>query len=170
MSLTGTSATAELNGKSIPLKLGMAIAEGTQITTGAETKAKFVEAHSVVVLGENSKWQILPAEASAQGHPVLKLALGNSRIQVDHPEAQKYKFAIPSAVAGVRGTEFFMSASADKEILCVLEGEVLATATDTQEETSLKKGMGWVKDGKGPAKIFQITDQQKFKWLSSTSF
>ena len=163
-----------INGK--PAKIGDKFQGSDVLATGANTKVKLLEGHSVMVVAEKTE---VSAETKKLGkialvatdkdtNPQLFLKSGKLRFQIDKPEAAKYRFRIPSVVAGVRGTEFFMSASKEKEVLCVLEGEVGAKIISNNKEAKVEKGIGWIREGNKEGILIQTTEQQRADWVSST--
>lgn len=165
-----------LNGK--PAKVGDKFQGSDLLATGANTKVKLLEGHSVMIVGENTQ---VSAETKKLGkiklvatdkdtNPQLFLKSGKLRFQIDKAEAPKYRFRIPSVVAGVRGTEFFMSASKDKEVLCVLEGEVGAKIISNNQEAKVEKGIGWIREGDKEGILIQTTEKQRGDWVADTDF
>ena len=160
-----------VKGEKSPLKVGQFVGPGEIIITGANTKIKMIENHSVMVIGENTNMKIgEPEKKDGPPSPItISLMNGKLRFQVDKTEAQKYKYRIPSIVAGVRGTEFVLTASPEKEVLCVLEGEVGAEVVATGAKAIVKKGNGWIREGHEEGKILPVTDEQRKNWIQATS-
>ncbi len=165
---------ATLNGK--PAKVGDKFQGSDVLATGANTKVKLLEGRSVMVVGENTQ---VSAETKKLGkinlvatdkdtNPQIFLKSGKLRFQIDKSEAPKYRFRIPSVVAGVRGTEFFMSAAKDKEVLCVLEGEVGAKIISNNQEAKVEKGIGWIREGNKEGILIKTTEQQRAEWVAAT--
>lgn len=171
MVVRGSEATFQSkDGATKPLKVGQVLAEGDRVKSGKESKVKLVENKSVVVVAENSNLILKAADKSTEENlTTLFLEKGNLRVQVDKPEAAKFKFRIPSIVAGVRGTEFFMSASIEKEILCVLEGSVNAYEIATKGRAVVEKNIGWIREGNQPGKLLPTSDEQRAGWISKTN-
>ncbi|MEZ0393000.1 MAG: FecR domain-containing protein [Pseudobdellovibrionaceae bacterium] len=154
-----------------PLKVGQFLAFGDTVITGPGTKLKLVEQHSVMVIGENSTVKIeeSPYKDGVPHPATLFLQNGTLRLQVDPPEAKKYRYKIPSIVAGVRGTEFVLAASKEKEVLCVLEGSVEAEISATKKKAVVKKNIGWIREGLDEGKLLPTTVEQRQEWVKATS-
>jgi hypothetical protein len=153
------------------LRVGKFLNIGDTIISGAGNKIKLIDNHSVMVIGENSKVRIEePERKSGMPEPVvMTLVQGKVRFTVDKTEAQKYRYQLPSIVAGVRGTEFVLTASPDKEVLCVLDGEVAAEIKATGAKATVKKNIGWIREGKEEGKLLPITPEQRKDWVKATT-
>ena len=97
-----------------------------------------------------------------------RLDSGKLRIQINSDEAKKFRFALPSAVAGVRGTEFFMAATSERELVCVLDGIVQVEEKQTNKVSSLQKNQGWIKESHQAAQTTMTSDEQRDKWVKAT--
>lgn len=97
----------------VDAKVGLKVYEGDTITTGADSRAKVVMSdRNVINLNPDSKLQIAKYEndaASGKKNVELNLLQGKVRNNVEQTyDGDKSKFLIktPTAVAGVRGTQF----------------------------------------------------------------
>lgn len=97
----------------VDAKVGLKVYEGDTITTGADSRAKVVMSdRNVINLNPDSKLQIAKYEndaASGKKNVELNLLQGKVRNNVEQTyDGEKSKFLIktPTAVAGVRGTQF----------------------------------------------------------------
>ncbi len=162
----------DVNSQSQPLKVGQFLGVGDTVVTGAGTKVKLIENYSVMVIGENSRMKIeeSPTKDGPPTPATLNLSAGKMRLQVGPTEAKKYNYRIPSIVAGVRGTEFILTASPEKEVLCVLDGEVAAEVLSSGAKAVVKKNTGWIREGKEEGKILPTTYEQRKPWIQATSF
>ncbi len=159
-----------------PGKVGDKLKESDVVVTGKNTKVKLIEGRSILVIGESSKvsietkklGKIKIVETDKETLPQVFLQAGKARFQIDSAEAKKYRFRIPSVVSGVRGTEFFLSASTEKEILCVLEGEVGAKIISNQQEAKVTKGIGWIREGEKEGILIETTEEQRKDWVQAT--
>lgn len=158
-------------GEKQPLKVGQFLNYGDTVITGAGTKVKMIENHSVMVIGEKTTLKIEEPEKK-DGPPsqiTLNLSAGKARFVVDKGEAKKYRYRIPSIVAGVRGTEFVLTAATEKEVLCVLEGEVGAEIVASGAQATVKKNIGWIREGNQEGKLLPTTSEQRQNWVKATS-
>jgi hypothetical protein len=160
-----------VKGEKQNLKVGQFLNFGDTVITGAGTKVKMIENHSVMVIGENTTMKIEePAKKDGPPSPItMNLIAGKARFEVGKTEAAKYRYRIPSVVAGVRGTQFVMAAAAEKEVLCVLEGEVGAEVLKNGAKAVVKKNSGWIREGEHEGQVLETTDEQRANWVKATS-
>lgn len=106
-------------------KAGMAVRAGARIETD-RSDASFVDIrlpNDRTVRLKNG--EMLLANLSDQF--VLRLDRGKLFAHTDAlSKGQTFKIQTPSAVAGIRGTKFFMEAKPDETYICVCEGKVWA--------------------------------------------
>jgi hypothetical protein len=160
-----------VKGEKTPLKVGQFLGPGDIVVTGAGTKVKLIENHSVMVIGENTNLKFSePEKKDGPPSPVtITILNGKVRFKVDKTEAQKYKYRIPSIVAGVRGTEFVLTSSMEKEVLCVLEGEVGAEIVASGAKAVVQKNIGWIREGNQEGRLLPTTPEQRKSWVDATS-
>lgn len=162
--------------KGQPLKVGMNLKLGDAVKTAAGVKVKLQEGFSIMVIGEKSELAIELSDVpkiklvSNDSEKLEQIALKNGvvRFQIDKKEATKFRYRIPSVVAGVRGTQFFMSASPEKEVLCVIEGEVGAKIVHSGAEAKVEKNIGWIREGNKDGVLVKTSDEQRSKWVEAT--
>jgi len=173
MVLSNQAKTEWINvkGEKQPLKVGQFLNFGDTVITGAGAKVKMIENHSVLVMGEKTTLKIEePVKKDGPPSPVImNLLSGKVRFTIDKTEAAKYRYRIPSVVAGVRGTEFVLTASPEKEVLCVLEGEVVAQIIASGVQANVKKNIGWIREGGQEGKLLETTQDQRKSWVQATS-
>mgnify|MGYP000297657591 CR=1 FL=1 len=110
----------------ISAQLGMELFPGDLITTEADARARiWFRDHSVITLGEKSKFQVeeLEYEPGVSRKSIFRLVTGRVRAWVSgwfsSAKEPEYQIKALSTVAGVRGTEFVI------EIIQGSEGEIL---------------------------------------------
>lgn len=146
-------ATVTRNGQITILWVGDAVWLGDRIKTGADGRIKLTLAdRSTLALGPNGDLQVTEflVEAGSNRQGWFQLWSGRLRAVVSKwvgdPERSNFRFATPTAVAGVRGTDLLIDVSSadtggseggsDKESLkshtqvAVIEGEVEVTGSD----------------------------------------
>lgn len=157
-------------GQKIPLKLGATLNEGDIIET-QNSKLKLVESGSILVIAENTSLRLTPPiNKDAKSLPAIDLLKGKVRAQISKDIAPKYIYKIPSAVAGIRGTEFFMSASTAKEVICVLEGLVEANELIGEKRTApLAQNKGWIREGEKAPVIVDVNAEDRAGWIKATT-
>lgn len=159
-----------------PIKVGMEFNVGQSIQTPPGVKVKLQEGFSIMVIGENSEVfienshipKIKLVSSDSEKLAQISLKRGVMRLQVDKKEATKFRYSIPSVVAGVRGTQFFMSAKPEKEVLCVLEGEVGAKIIKSGAETKVEKNIGWIREGEKEGILVKTSEEDRAKWIDAT--
>lgn len=160
------SKVISLSKKETKLKIGQKLFAGENVITGANNKVKLISQETSLMIAENTNLILGELQNNER---FLNLTKGKYRIQVDPEMAKQMKFKTPSSVTGVRGTEFFMSAASDKEIICVLEGIVETQDLATQKTVELKQNQGWFKEPGKDAKVQETQLEQRTKWLESTT-
>jgi hypothetical protein len=154
----------------------MSVKLGDTVKTAAGVRVKLQEGFSIMVIGEKSEVAIETSNVSkinlvqtdSEKLEQISLKSGMLRMQVDKKDAAKFRYRIPSVVAGVRGTQFFMSASPDKEVLCVIEGEVGAKIVSSGAEAKVEKGIGWIREGHKDGILVKTSDAQRAQWVDQT--
>lgn len=107
------SVKVESAGKTSDAKVGTKIYEGDGVTTAADSRAKIVMSdRNVLNVSPDTKMSIAKYEndaASGKKNVELKLDAGKVRSNVEQTydgEKSKFQIKTPTAVAGVRGTQF----------------------------------------------------------------
>lgn len=99
------------DGAEYPAEVGMALAQGDRVVTGAESKAEIaLDGESLITLDENSDFQIQRMERKQS---IFTLALGSFLANVKKLTTQSMTVRTPTAVAAVRGTEFGIEIGGD---------------------------------------------------------
>ena len=139
-----------VKGKSkTPLKKGDAVKDGDLVATGKKSALVIqLNDKSVIKLGSRSRLRIKPPRSQSG----LELVLGEMFSRVRKAATDKdgpkgtFKVRTKSAVAGVRGTEFYTSygkkENPDDIWLCVNEGEVEVTKLKGKKAVTVKAGEG----------------------------
>lgn len=103
--------TSAKSGKTDPAKVGTKVYSGDTIASAADSRAKIVMSDkNVINISPDSKITIEKYENSEKGRNVeLKVDYGKVRASVEQKydgEKNKFNIRTPTAVAGVRGTDF----------------------------------------------------------------
>lgn len=108
--------TSSKTGKTDPAKVGTKVYSGDTIASGAESRAKIVMSDkNVINISPESKITIAKYEndpKSDKRNVELKVDYGKVRASVEQKydgEKNKFNIRTPTAVAGVRGTDFMMA-------------------------------------------------------------
>jgi hypothetical protein len=123
-------AWVERGSERIPLAPGMALQDRDQLRTGANSKLLLKMAEgSQVRLGENGTLRL---DQMSEGRDrvfsaAMKVFEGAFRFTTDALRAQRRRninITIATVTAGIRGTDFWGKAAADKDIVCLIEGKI----------------------------------------------
>lgn len=125
------------NRTTVSAKVGTKISAHDTIMTGPEGSAKIVTTdRNVIIVQPSSEIRFdkyINAESGKPGTAELKLTSGSTRLNL----VQKYedigntfRIRTPTAVAGVRGTEFLATVSSDKTTISTFTGEVQVAAKE----------------------------------------
>lgn len=114
-----------------PIKTGDEVSVGDQLRTRAATKMEIkLQDGSVLILGENTLVTVdeQTLRSSGQNTSVFGLLLGKLRAVVADrykDPGSRFEVRTPTAVAGVRGTEFIAEANADSSKFYGIESQTL---------------------------------------------
>lgn len=151
-------------------KLNRELQDKDVITTGESGKALLEEKGAKIFVAAKSKISLAPNEFSVD--------LGKIRGLIEKQmDGKQYpvRFRTPTAVMGVRGTEFFIAQDETGEKFCTLEGvihvELAGTPKDKHKPSwwNLEKGQGLFLV-KGKAEVKATSEEQRSNWLKLTSF
>ena len=167
--LSGLVSVVRSDGREITATKGLSIFAGDRIVTekGGMVWFSFEEGRQFK-LGEEAQVSVdeLSGRNSEDFQPVLRLALGYlwSKIQKFTGKTQRTVIHTPTAVIGVRGTEFDSVVSLDgTSVVAVDEGSVEVEAED--EKAILDQGkMTQVDVGVKPSAPVQATSKEKRDW------
>lgn len=115
-------------------KVGLKVAVGDTIISAADSRAKIVMLdHNVINISPSTKMKIEKYTTGADKNVELSLIEGKVRSNVEQEydgEKTKYLIKTPTAVAGVRGTQFITSFDAKTKIteIVTLKGQVSFTS------------------------------------------
>ena len=123
----------ERDGKRVPLAPGMELRAGDRVLSGAGARvAVRLSEGSVVKLGENGRLvfsEIKPSKDLFKA--TLQVLEGAFRFTTDlvgKGKKREVNVRVPQVTAGIRGTDFWGRARADRQIICLIEGALEVTA------------------------------------------
>lgn len=114
---------AEVNGTQA--RQGLALSEGDLIEVGAGRLTVILDRDRVMHLGENTKVKLEELRADVQADVKLEYGAVRSLVKSNSGKARPFRVRTPSAVMGVRGTQFYV----DLPQAGALTGEGLKVAT-----------------------------------------
>jgi hypothetical protein len=120
----------ERDGARKPLAVGMELKGGDAVKTGAGSRAlvKLSEG-SLVKLGENGSLLITEVNPDSGGlfKAALRIAEGAFRFTTDllqKTRRREVSIRVATVTAGIRGTDLWGKSSADRQVVCLIEGAI----------------------------------------------
>lgn len=173
--IQGRAQVIKPGGRRIKIRKGSSVYEGDKIKVnpGARVLLKFVT-DSVCQLNDAGVFSIDKISKNQDGNQTkISMQFGSikAKIQKLSKGANRFELATPTAVAGVRGTEFEASATADEMNLKVLSG-VVEVKPSSGDGASQKVGAGEgcsVKKGESEVKVVQYKTAEKSSSSGSPS-
>ena len=148
------------------LQEGARVADDELIATGPGARLELRQGTARLNIGGNTRVQLKPLARTADDP--LKLIYGKVRALVKPESGQGFHIETPAAVAGVRGTEFFVDAGAGRDFVCTLDGSVEVRAKSTGQTVSVPAGLGVaVSDGR-PLSVEPTPFEQADRWVNDT--
>lgn len=150
---------------SSPVKEGQVLSVEETLITGPNARALLKENNSTLWIGAETRFKMtsLPSNLKKQ----MQLMSGKMRVHVDKIEASTYEFKVPTAVIGVRGTEFFLSVLGHVENICVLEGFVEAEVHE--QKYLIEQNYGVKMLLRGEPQMLVNDPLQVQQWVAETS-
>lgn len=105
-----------------PVRLGQVLNEGSTIATEPGARVELRQGTTSVKLGGKTKIKLKSGEQTKAS--LINMVYGRVRAQVEPEKGQHFRIETNTAVSGVRGTEFFVSADDDENFFCTLHGLV----------------------------------------------
>ncbi len=159
----------------ISLKLKDLLKEGDQIRTGKNARVWLkLPDESIVKLGEFSMFTIQALKPVSSSNNLLQgsfeLLRGAFRLTTPSQTTTKHDFQIKinSITAGVRGTDIWGTSQTDKDLICLLDGEISVQSGNTQVILKNPKDYFIVPKNASPI-IGVLEDEEKLKqWAKDT--
>ncbi len=157
----------KMNGQTKKISQDSIIAGGTTVATGAQSLAiLLMDDGAQLKLNEKS---MLTVPRETEGFVTLNRGSVFSKIPKQKPNHQ-FKVATPTAVMGVRGTQFFTSYGADDEHakdlwMCVNEGSVDVTNSKSKKSVLVLAGQGILMPNGS-----EVTTPKKYAWTDDLNW
>lgn len=169
-------AWVERDGVTVPLAPGMALTARDALRTGANARLLLRLAEgSSVKLGENGILRLdeivtRPDDGVfAAALNVLKGAFRFTTTLLQKTRRRDVSITIATATAGVRGTDLWGKAAPDKDIICLIEGDIEITrGTDAPVRLDQPKSFYVAPQGQPPLPVAPVTDAQLAQWAAET--
>ncbi len=169
------SVDVQRDGKKQPLAVGATLQRGDHIKTGQGGRV-WIRFHdgSVVKLGEQAHFVLdhIAPPSEKQGWLTATFHLVNGIFRfTSHTEQPQRVVEVRvgrGLSLGIRGTDFFAKAMSDKDLVCLVHGQVEARAGEIKTLLTQPRQFFIVPQGKPPLSIDLISDELFEKWIKET--
>jgi hypothetical protein len=164
-------------GNRLPANAGMPLEAGDTLRTGPDARLLLQLAEgSVVKLGADAelKLQALKSPATAGGlfeglMDVVKGAFRFTTTLLSRQHRRRVDVRVASVTAGIRGTDVWGKAATDKDIVCLIEGEVSVSRGDEPVITMSDPLSFYVAPkGQAPLPVRPVDPEQLERWALET--
>ena len=166
-------AWVERSGRSAPIAPGMALQAGDQVKTGAGSRllVKLSEG-SLVKLGENGTLRIAEMSPSKDLFAAtLRVLEGAFRFTTDVAAKQRRRevnIAVATVTAGIRGTDLWGRSRDERQIVCLIEGNIQVGAEGELPVTMDQPRQFYVRDKGRTQPVGFVEPQQLNEWAKET--
>jgi hypothetical protein len=168
-------AWVERGGSRVPLAPGMALAPDDDLRTGANARllVKLAEGSSVK-LGENAQLRIAQAQLRKDNvfASTMNLLAGAFRFTTDalaKARRREVSISVATVTAGIRGTDLWGKAAADRDIVCLIEGRIdVARAGDPPLTMDQPLSFFIAPRGQPPLPVQPVKPEQLRQWATET--
>lgn len=146
---------------------------GDTFTTSKSSLAIIsIDNKSILKLKQNTKLTIEKPIINDVTQNIFSLAKGEIFLNAKNTKKDKYQVKTRTAVFGVRGTEFFVSESGDKNNtwMCVNEGQVSVSIKGKTQEVLVNAGQGVVVNSNKLPKVKNYAWTKKLNWKMSGDY
>ena len=167
-------AWVEHDGVSTPLAPGMVLVAGDRVRTGADSRllVKLAEG-SHVKLGANASLAITALEPDRGGFfsaamKVFKGAFRFTTAVFAKARRRDVSITLNTVTAGIRGTDLWGSSSADKQIVCLIEGKI-EVKPDNEAAITMDQPLEFYRREHGKSlPVGKVSPEQLAKWAAET--
>jgi hypothetical protein len=167
-------AWVEHEGVSTPLAPGMVLVAGDRVRTGADSRllVKLAEG-SHVKLGANASLAITALEPNHGGFfkaamHVLEGAFRFTTEVLAKARRREVSITLNTVTAGIRGTDLWGSSSADKQIVCLIEGRI-EVKPDNEVAITMDQPLEFYRREHGKSlPVGKVSPEQLAKWAAET--
>lgn len=166
----------ERDGRVRPLAVGMPIAHGDRIRTGADARVylKLAEG-STVKLGENAQMALFGRNLKPQSEfkGALDVLAGAFRFTTDalkRVRAREVAIRVGTATAGIRGTDLWGRSSAQEDLICLIEGHIEIAHAGLAAPVAMAepKTFFLAPRGAAPQAVVPVDPQELERWARQT--
>lgn len=179
LTVEGVQAPAwvERDGQRQPLAAGMALRNGDQVVTGGAARALLrMGDGSTIKLGENGRLTLADLDRRAGAKPLVTASLDVLAGAFRFTTTALYKFRgerdvkvqIATITAGIRGTDVWGKAAADRDIVCLIEGKI--SVTSASGSFNMDEPMSfYIAPKNAPAlPVARVSNEQLAQWAVET--
>jgi hypothetical protein len=167
-------AWVEHDGLSTPLAPGTALVVGDRVRTGADARllVKLAEG-SHVKLGANASLAITALEPDHGGFfkaamKVLEGAFRFTTAALAKARRREVSITLNTVTTGIRGTDLWGSSSADKQIVCLIEGKI-EVKPDNEAAITMDQPLEFYQREHGKSlPVGKVSPEQLAKWATET--
>ena len=164
----------ERDGQRVPLVVGMELRAGDQLITGGGSRAliKLVEG-SLVKLGENGTLNLTDIDPQREGFfkAAMRVAEGAFRFTTDvlaKNRKREVAITVANVTAGIRGTDLWGKSTAERQIVCLIEGAIEVGAPG-EKPVTMDQPLQFYQRDKGKTQPVGFVDAEQLrKWSAET--
>lgn len=168
-------AWVERGGSRVPLAPGMALAPDDDLRTGANARllVRLAEGSSVK-LGENAQLRIAQVQQRRDNvfASTMNLLAGAFRFTTDalaRARRRDVSISVSTVTAGIRGTDLWGKAAADRDIVCLIEGRIeVSRAGDPTLTMDQPLSFYVAPRGQSPLPVQPVKPEQLQQWAAET--
>jgi len=168
-------AWVERDGLRLPLAPGMRLQANDQLRTGANARLllKLAEG-SVVKIGENAQLRLTALQTRKDGvfAAAMNVVQGAFRFTTDvlaKARRRDVNITVATVTAGIRGTDLWGKAAADRDIVCLIEGRIeVSRGTDPTITMDQPLSFYIAPRGQPPLPVQPVNPEQLKQWATET--
>lgn len=172
------AAALERDGTQVPLKVGLRLESGDVITTGEQSRVLLhLSDESQIKIGAHARVKfdnLLPPPARSNQPLKGKIGIFKGLLRFvggDKKVKKDIQLHVGNTITmGIRGTDVFVKAGAEKDWVCLLEGHVSVAAHGVTAALTQAKQFFVVPKDKMPAPIGFVEDKVLQKWMNGIKF
>jgi hypothetical protein len=164
----------ERGGLAVPLTAGLQLQPKDRVITGGNARAYLIMGEgSLVKLGENAKFEIEEAGRRrgvfAASLNVLQGAFRFTTSQAAKLNRRDVTIRVANVTAGIRGTDLWGKSTQDRDIVCLIEGDIEVKA-DLGEPVRMNQPLQFFQKPRGlaPLPVGKVELEQLKRWGAET--
>jgi hypothetical protein len=154
-----------------PIKVGTLLRSGDIITTGGDARVRIRDG-SLVRIGAYARFEfdrLIPPKKRGRLTGVFNVLKGIFRFTSSKSRKPNVEIQVGNVIAvGIRGTDVFTSAKANKDIVCLIESKISVQAGNVTAMLTQPREGFVVPKGKPPLPVRLIPEEKFQKWLRNS--